>query len=125
MKLLIVDDDMVFRMIASKMWMLVDSSVEIEECENGEQGLASLKKQKDLSQKIVVLLDINMPVLDGWSFLEQIEENNFYNLSQLNIYIVSSSADERDVLKAKRFGFLKGFIQKPLSEEDITAIIES
>ena len=123
MKILIVDDDWVYRTIASRMMSLIDSSLTIEESENGEKGLANLEKQTDPNQKTVVLLDINMPVLDGWEFLEQIKKDDLYNLKQLDIYMVSSSTNESDILKAERFDFIKGFIHKPLSEENIKAII--
>jgi len=119
----IVDDDWVYRTVASRMMSLIDSSLTIEESENAQKGLANLEKQTDADQKTVVLLDINMPGLDGWGFLEQIKKNNFYNLSQLDIYMVSSSTNESDTLKAKRFDFIKGFVHKPLSEENIKAII--
>jgi CheY-like chemotaxis protein len=123
MKVFIVDDDTVYRMIASRTLNLINSSLVIDECENGEVGLSCLKKQNNLHQRIVVFLDINMPVLDGWSFLEQLEKNNFYKLSKLNIYVVSSSTDKSDILKAKEYGFVKGFIHKPLTREDIKAIV--
>tara|TARA_R110002050_G_scaffold288277_1_gene440134 strand:- start:5962 stop:6339 length:378 start_codon:yes stop_codon:yes gene_type:complete len=123
MKILIVDDDMVYRFVASRMMSLIDSSLVVEESENGQKGLAKLENQKDSDEKIVVLLDINMPVLDGWEFLEQLKQNGFYNLSKLEIYVVSSSTNESDILKAKQFDFIKGFIHKPLSKENILAII--
>ncbi len=56
-----------------------------------------------------MFLDINMPRLHGWGFLDEIEKCNFYNMNQLIIYIVSSSIDKSDILRAKRYGFLKGF----------------
>jgi CheY-like chemotaxis protein len=123
MKVFIVDDDNIFRMIASKTLSLVESSLDIIECENGKDGLHGLNSLKDSHQKIIVLLDINMPVMDGWSFLEQLKKNDLYNLSNLNIYIVSSSTDKNDILKAEQFEFVKGFIHKPLNEANINAII--
>ena len=125
MKILIVDDDMVYRFVASRMMSIIDSSLAIEESENGQKGLANLENQKDSDLRTVVLLDINMPILDGWGFLEQLKKDSFYQLSQLEIYMVSSSTNESDILKAKQFDFIKGFIHKPLSEENIRAIIAS
>jgi CheY-like chemotaxis protein len=124
MKILIIDDDMVYRTITSKMIAHINSSVIVEESENGEIGLSNLANQTDLGLRTVVFLDINMPVLNGWEFLEQIEKSNFYNFTQLEIYMVSSSTNERDILKAKDFDFIKGFIIKPLSKENLQGIIE-
>jgi CheY-like chemotaxis protein len=66
-ELYIIDDDLIFRMIVSKTINKMDSLV-INQCENGAIGLNMLKEQSDANYKIIVLLDINMPVIDGWSF---------------------------------------------------------
>jgi len=122
-EIFIIDDDQIYRMIAKMMVGHIDSSLFINECENGKIGLDKLESVRNFDHKIIVLLDINMPVLDGWGFLEQIEKSNFYNLEQFNIYLVSSSTDEGDKLKSKSYKFLKGFFCKPLTEEDIKTII--
>lgn len=122
-KLFIIDDDAIYRIIVSKMTNIIDSTLIINQAENGEIGLAKLEYMKNSNEMIIVLLDINMPILDGWGVLDQIEKNNFYNIDQFLIYIVSSSTDERDILKAKQYDFLKGFLHKPLKKEDIKSII--
>jgi CheY-like chemotaxis protein len=67
-KELYIIDDLIFRMIVSKTINKMDSSLVINQCENGAIGLNMLKEQSDANYKIIVLLDINMPVIDGWSF---------------------------------------------------------
>jgi len=123
-EIFIIDDDPIYAFIVSKMINRIDSSLVINQCENGKVGLTKLEYLRNSSHKIVVFLDLNMPILDGWEFLEEIEKCNFYNLHQLIIYIVSSSTDQRDKLKAKQFGFVRGFFHKPLFSEDIKKIIE-
>lgn len=122
-ELFIIDDDPIQRIIISKMVKIVDSSLVIDQSENGKAGLEKLEKIKSSNHTVILILDINMPVLDGWEFLEQIEKANFYNLPQLFIYMVSSSTDEIDIVKAQRYSFVKRFLHKPLSKEDISAII--
>jgi CheY-like chemotaxis protein len=122
-EVLIIDDDLIYRMIVSKTINKLDSSLLINQCENGAIGLDLLKQKSDSNEKIIVLLDINMPILDGWGFLDQIEKSNFYNIHPLLIYIVSSSTDESDILKAKQYGFVKGILHKPITREDIKTII--
>jgi len=123
MEIFIIDDDLIQRMIVSKMMKMIDPTLVITQCENGKIGLAMLEQHSNSNQKIIVLLDINMPILDGWGFLEQIKEHNFYNLHQLSIYIVSSSTNESDILKGSQYEFVKSFLHKPLSSEDLNAII--
>ncbi|MBA2611159.1 MAG: response regulator [Bacteroidetes bacterium] len=124
-ELFIIDDDPIYRMIVSKMVEYTDSSLIINESENGRIGLAKLEDIKNSKDKIIVVLDINMPILDGWGFLDEIEKCHFYDLDELVIYLVSSSTDESDILKSKRYKFVKGFFHKPLTNEDIKTIIGS
>jgi len=123
MNLFIIDDDLIQRMIVSKMIKMIDPTLVITQCENGKIGLDMLEKHSNSNQKIIVLLDINMPILDGWEFLDQIEKSNFYNLHQLSVYIVSSSIDESDISKASQYGFVKSFLHKPISREHLNTIL--
>jgi CheY-like chemotaxis protein len=123
MKLFIIDDDLIFRMIVSHKITSIDSSINIVECEDGSIGIGKLAQQSNSDEKIIVLLDINMPILDGWGFLDQMEKSNFYNIQNLVIYIVSSSTDESDILKAKQYECVSGFFHKPLSTAELNSII--
>lgn len=124
MKIFIVDDDPIYRLIASKTLRVINPNLNIIEHENGELSLHDLKSQNILDEKIVVFLDINMPVMNGWELLENLEKNNFFNLTDLNIYMVSSSVDKNDVLKAKSFSFVKDFISKPLEVDTLKQILD-
>ena len=124
MKIFIVDDDPIYRLIASKTLRVINPNLNIIEHENGELSLHDLKSQNTLDEKIVVFLDINMPVMNGWELLENLEKNNFFNLTDLNIYVVSSSVDKNDVLKAKSFSFVKNFISKPLEVDTLKQILD-
>jgi CheY-like chemotaxis protein len=121
----IIDDDPIYRMIAAKMLCNFDASIKIIECANGEIGLDHLKQIKNACHQIIILLDINMQQLDGWFFLEELERHDFYNLQHLEIYLVSSSIDDGDLIRSKNFAFVKGFYSKPLVREDIKNIIET
>lgn len=123
MELFIIDDDPIYRLLVIRSISKLDSSLVIHQCENGEIGLTKLEAMKNADHKIIVFLDINMPILDGWGFLKEIEQCNFYNLPQLLIYMVSSSTDQSDLLKTKSYGFVKGFFHKPLRSDDVRKVI--
>ena len=75
-------------------------------------------------QKIVLLLDINMPVIDGWGVLERI--NTFLSersRKNIRIYILSSSIYHTDKHKAQQEPLITGYIEKPILEQDIIDII--
>jgi CheY-like chemotaxis protein len=122
-EIFIIDDDAIFRMIVSRAVSKINPDVKIYECENGAIGLTSIKKHLILNQKLIVFLDLNMPVVNGWQFLQDVKNNKLYENQELMIYIVSSSTDESDLTKAKEFHFVKGFLHKPLYKEVISAIL--
>jgi CheY-like chemotaxis protein len=124
-EIFIIDDDPIFRMIVSKMIQRIDFSVTITECEHGEIGLTQLEKLKNVTHEIIVLLDINMPLLNGWEFLDKLKKFESYNLPQLKIYMVSSSTNVKDVLRINEYPFVSYFLHKPLSKENLKTIIAS
>ena len=75
------------------------------------------KKNEEMPEAI--FLDINMPEMDGWDFLEVFEKLNF----TIPIYMLTSSIDPKDEEKAHQFHTVKDFISKPLDAERIKKII--
>lgn len=121
--LFIIDDYPIYRLIASKTIKNLNDSINIIMCENGQIGLEKLKSIDDINKEIIVFLDINMPVLNGWEFLEHFEKEANLNTQNKKIYIISSSVDERDIKKANGFESVKSFIHKPLDSKIIHKII--
>lgn len=122
-EVLIIDDDPILRLIVQKMILNIDSSVICHQCENAEIGIGVLESMRNSLNNIIILLDINMPILDGWGFLEQLEKCDDYNIKFFNLYIVSSSTDGSDKLKANRYDVLQKFYHKPLTKMDIVEIL--
>ncbi len=122
---LIVDDDPIVRMIIQKMIQIVDTTAICYPCENGEVGLYTLIKLQESANTVIVLLDINMPILDGWGFLDQMQKRTLAKIDKTQLYIVSSSTDESDKLKSKTYPIIKKFYNKPLSKQDIQDILKT
>ena len=75
-----------------------------------------------MKQKLpdIILLDIEMPIMDGWEFMEQIDLlKPIFNDQQVEIFILSSSITVEDKLKAENNPNIKGYITKPITLEDI------
>ena len=124
-KIILVDDDAIYRLIVARLLGLVDTTIQIDQFENGQLALDYLQNEINLNETYTILLDINMPVLDGWRFLNKIEERSSNDFPDHNIYIVSSSTDQSDIHKANQYKFIKGFLHKPLSMENINSIISA
>ena len=120
LKYVIVDDDPFNNMICSMVIEDALGEAEITAFTKPEEGLEFMKK--NVKAPTVLFLDINMPTLTGWEFLEQYDTFSDEVKLNTNIYILSSSLDRRDKDRATTNKYVQGFISKPLDFETITAI---
>ena len=122
LKYIIVDDDSFNNTICTMILEDALGNVEIQEFTKPEKALLFIRE--NVKSPTIVFLDINMPTLTGWEFLEQYEKFSEEVKMQINIYILSSSVDQRDVNKANENKYVKGFISKPLDFETVISIAE-
>jgi CheY-like chemotaxis protein len=72
----------------------------------------------------LILLDINMPVLDGWQFMDEFVKIHPLIKKKVTIYIVSSSIDEADFAKARSYEHISDFIVKPINVAKLQKMVE-
>ena len=116
----IIDDDKIFVFVLKKVIEKNKNFEEIISFRNGEEVLELISKEINLPT--VILLDLNMPIIDGWQFLDQVEQFNHRN--KLSIFIMSSSIDNRDIEKSKIYSTVKDFISKPINNEKLDKLVE-
>lgn len=97
----------------------IDKSIEIYSYANAEIALNDLIAFK--IKPDVVFLDINMPVMDGWEFLEDLSSKEI----NIPIYMLTSSIDKNDNEKSKKYSTVIGFLNKPLKQEKLESILYS
>ena len=121
----IVDDDDIYQFTTSLLLKKTDLVNKIIVFSNGLKAINFLKDEMGTKENIpdVLFLDINMPVMDGWEFLEEYLLIKPMMPKTVVIYMVSSSVDERDVLKAKSISALSGYLVKPISSQNIMEVI--
>lgn len=117
----IVDDDKLYRILLTKTIHKVCPNVDIQTYCNGEEAIEALKSNSDLPD--IILLDLNMPIMDGWEFMKEYNEIKKGWTKKITIYAVSSSISTADVEKSKTFEDISEYIIKPLKNEKITAIL--
>ena len=125
--ILLIDDDKVYLFFMTKVIKNITDKLEIQICTDGEQAVEFFENLVDRNGKVpeVIFLDINMPFLDGWGFLEEFKKLKSQLITkELNIYMVSSSAREQDIERAKQFEELTGYYVKPVKQEDLKSIFE-
>lgn len=74
-----------------------------------------------------ILLDINMPMMNGWDFMNIVDKENLLSTAELTteIYILSSSKDPSDIEKTNEYELLKGFFHKPLTQANLQLLMET
>ncbi|WP_179348096.1 response regulator [Winogradskyella pacifica] len=120
----IIDDDPIFVFGAKRMMELSDFCDSFMVFKNGQEALNSLKPIMIAGENVpdIILLDINMPIMDGWQFLDEFVKIESHKL--LTIYIVSSSIDPVDINRAKRYKTISNYIIKPISTDTLKEILQ-
>ena len=122
---IIVDDDPINNIICKMQLEIALGAVDIKTFESPEEGLEFIENEFVKSPVPTILfLDINMPSISGWEFLEQYEKFIEDVKTQIAIYILSSSVDPRDKDKASANKYIKGFLSKPLDKAMILSIAD-
>jgi CheY-like chemotaxis protein len=123
-KYLLIDDEEIFNFIQSEVIHLHNHSDEVIMYSSAEEALVYLKEllKQDAALPDFILLDIRMPNMNGFDFLEELMQFELQVFANTKIYLLSSSIDERDIKKSMEYPFVKGFKGKPLSEEIINEI---
>lgn len=124
-KIFVVDDDTTYQLILKHSIRKTDAEIVIEPCGNGSIATEKLKTLVEGNETLpdVILLDINMPVMDGWQFLD-----NFSLLApelgdRVAVYMISSSLDIRDKDRALSNKNVRDYMCKPLSLEQLRSIM--
>ncbi|WP_282787277.1 response regulator [Flavobacterium croceum] len=121
---LFIDDDPITLMLCKKVIEKTQFSLHVDTLTNGKDALKYLNEIYEKGSKIypdLIFLDLNMPVMDGWEFLDALSKTNLYD-SNLNIIILSSTIDPKDIEKAKNYSIVKNFISKPITSENLLRI---
>jgi CheY-like chemotaxis protein len=122
----IVDDDNIYQFTVVKTLELLDFEKKIVVFSDGEEALEFLLSKLDENDEIpdVIFLDINMPIMDGFQFMEEYGKIKSQLGKKTTIYMVSSSVDPVDIEKAKRISDVSDYIIKPIKPGKLKSVME-
>ncbi len=123
-KVLVVDDDKIYHFILKNLFSKNEIAVTGCFSDNGFDGIEKLKHkiEKDILPD-VILLDINMPIMDGWQFLDEYKKLKTQYHLQVPVYLISSSNNPDDYHRAKFYeNDISAYLLKPINEQDICKI---
>ncbi|HET8885036.1 MAG TPA: response regulator [Salinimicrobium sp.] len=120
MEILIVDDDNIVCMLHRNQLLRSQVPYKLVTCSNGKQAFEYIRSKKEEVNSFLVLLDINMPVMNGWEFLEKFKEKSLD--TDIYVVLVSSSTYRDDKQKAFRSDKVIDYVTKPLGVSDVEKI---
>lgn len=120
--IILIDDDAATNFIHEKVIEDADCSHEVCSFQRAENALEYLFKHPDVKRRFV-FLDINMPGMDGWEFLGELEKHCDSVEDHCKIVMLTNSLNPDDQIKAKERGCVADFHNKPLTEEDLQGFI--
>jgi CheY-like chemotaxis protein len=120
----IIDDDPIFIFGAKRIMQLTNFCKNFMIFHNGKEAYENLKAIIVNKEKLpdIILLDLNMPVWDGWQFLDEFIQ--IPNKREITIYIITSSVNPEDVAKAKSYDAVSNYIVKPITIDKLKQMMQ-
>ena len=124
--LTIVDDDDIFVFLTTKIIEQTNLIDLIKVFGNGLDAINFLKENKNNVDALpdIILLDLSMPIMNGWQFLEEYNKLNPTIGKKITIYICSSSISPDDITRAKTISEVSDYIIKPITKDKLIDLIK-
>ena len=119
---LLVDDDKISNFINSKVLSRLGIVKELHTAMNGKEAMDQIKKSDLKWSPDIIFVDLNMPIMDGFQFIEAFSKLDHSKTDNVKIIVVSSSEDPEDMKRARSLG-VKDYLVKPMKEADILRIL--
>ena len=120
-KILCVDDDPITLMLYKMVIAKSSFTKEIITFKNGQEALDyydNLNIESDLCCPELIFLDLNMPVMGGWEFLDNFSNEDYSQFNQkTKVVVLSSTIDPNDIEKSKKYPMVIDFMSKPINKE--------
>ena len=125
-KILIIDDDQVNNLICTRIIKEYDQKIEVASVTSGAKALTLLKNFIDEdSLPNLILLDINMPIMNGWEFLDEYRKLNPGSLKTIDLYMLTSSRFYQNTALDEKYIEVKEFLTKPLTLNILNRIVST
>jgi len=125
--IVLVDDDPVSNMITKSIIGFANKDTLVTTYTDPFTALEEIKSftKSNSESKIIIFLDITMDSMSGWEFLSEFQNMNLTSQKQFRIYMLSSSVDTRDKIRAYSNSLVSGYFDKPLSKQDFLDLISN
>ena len=118
----LIEDDQAMNYYHQRLFVKQDFADEVLSYHSAKEALNGIKSLQQVTL-LYIFLDLNMPQMDWWHFIEELEKLKFDSNTQIKLFVLSSSVNPNDMMKAKQNSAVTDYLSKPLSIETITNII--
>jgi CheY-like chemotaxis protein len=122
----IIDDDKLYLKIIQRIIKSKELCEEIIVFKNGKEAIEHFEsiahKPTEIKIPDIIFLDLNMPVMDGWEFLDAFLKIPATFQKNITLYVVSSSIDPRDINRAKSISLVTDYLVKPISYNELKKV---
>lgn len=125
LRLVVIDDDQIVLTLTSMMMRSIDKGAQISCFSKPAKDINEIVAiVANATQRTIVFLDINMPDMNGWEVLDVVAKTTSEKLpDNVRIYVLSSSINTSDKVKAYSNPLISGFFEKPLLQEDLRNLL--
>lgn len=116
---LLIEDNLIDQLIIKQLFKKVLKIDQIAIANDGKEGIQWINENKK-QQSLIILLDIQMPIMNGFEFLDAYSKLNNELKKETQIYILSSTLDPDEIDRINGNNYIKGFLNKPFSIEEFT-----
>jgi CheY-like chemotaxis protein len=124
-KVFLIEDDPITVMVCERIMKMTDFATEVKSFANGHDAIIFFREMvesENIDAPDIIFLDINMPVMNGWDFLNEFSQLKAAEKLSPRIFILSSTVDPEDYKKASAYTAVEGFISKPLTKEHLNEV---
>jgi len=125
LNIFLVDDDHIYQFTAKKTLEAMGMGDQVSIFMDGESAIRFIKENINDPAALpdIIFLDINMPIMDGWQFVEEFQQLNAGK--PIALYMVSSSVDTADLKRSKEFTIINDYIIKPVGRSRFEELLGS
>jgi CheY-like chemotaxis protein len=122
---LLVDDDTIYQFVSRKTLEATGHANQITICSNGEEAFHFLEHNMHNIAELpdIILLDVNMPVMNGWEFLDAYQSLRPNLSKEIHVFLVTSSMNDQDRDYSRRYDCVEDYIVKPLDRVKISDLL--